>query len=405
MKIIVVGAGINGVTAAIELNRRGHDVMVVDPGPLPHPLAASTDISKAVRAGYGADETYSELADRSIELWREWNREFGTEVYHEVGCLFLRHHLAQPGDFEFESARVLEQRGHAVERLGPEQLRARFPAFSADYFEEAILDPRAGYVESGRVVATLVAQAGSVGVRLHATARFSALEESNGRIAGVLLANGERFKSDKVVIATGAWTPYLLPFTRQFFRATGHPVLHFKPADAELFAQQHFPFFGADISTTGFYGFPLCQGVVKIANHGAGREMSPDSAERVVTDEEERSTRRFLASAIPTLSDAPVVYSRICLYCDTHDGDFWIAPDPHRPGLIIATGDSGHGFKFAPVLGEIIADSVEEKENRWLKKFRWRPEVQPGLTKEAARFSGGRNLPSPGPKSFGLRLT
>jgi glycine/D-amino acid oxidase-like deaminating enzyme len=74
------------------------------------------------------------------------------------------------------------------------------------------------------------------------------------------------------------------------------------------------------------------------------------------------------------------------LYCDTHDGDFWIAPDPERPWLTIAAGDSGHGFKFAPVLGDIIADAAEGKPNPLLRRFRWRPEVQPGLQKEAARF-------------------
>jgi glycine/D-amino acid oxidase-like deaminating enzyme len=81
------------------------------------------------------------------------------------------------------------------------------------------------------------------------------------------------------------------------------------------------------------------------------------------------------------------------LYCDTHDGDFWIAPDPERRGLVIATGDSGHGFKFAPLLGEIVADAVEGKSNPLLERFRWRPEVSSGLQKEAARFqpelSGG----------------
>jgi NADPH-dependent 2,4-dienoyl-CoA reductase/sulfur reductase-like enzyme len=76
-KVIVVGAGINGVTAAIELKKRGHNVTLVDPGPLPHPLAASTDISKAVRRAYGADEDYTDLAERSIGLWRKWNEEFG----------------------------------------------------------------------------------------------------------------------------------------------------------------------------------------------------------------------------------------------------------------------------------------------------------------------------------------
>src|SRR5437763_1605427 len=89
-KIIVVGAGINGVTAAIELKTRGHNGMLADPGPLPHPLAASTDISKAVRRAYGADEDYTALADRAIEIWRKWNEECGQELYHEVGGMFVR---------------------------------------------------------------------------------------------------------------------------------------------------------------------------------------------------------------------------------------------------------------------------------------------------------------------------
>src|ERR1700694_805243 len=99
-KIIVVGAGINGVTSAIELKKRGHDVDLVDPGPLPHPLAASTDISKAVRGAYGPDETYTELAERSIPIWRDWNAKFGTELYHEVGFLFVRHEPMRSADFE-----------------------------------------------------------------------------------------------------------------------------------------------------------------------------------------------------------------------------------------------------------------------------------------------------------------
>src|SRR6267378_8269985 len=108
-KVIVVGAGINGVTAAIELRKRGQEVVLVDPGPLPHPLAASTDINKAVRAAYGADEEYTEVAQRSIELWRKWNEEFRVKLYHEVGALFLRQRGMQAGDFEYESLKVLER--------------------------------------------------------------------------------------------------------------------------------------------------------------------------------------------------------------------------------------------------------------------------------------------------------
>src|SRR5947207_249898 len=295
-KTIVVGAGINGVTAAIELRRRGHKVTLVDPGPLPHPLAASTDISKAVRAAYGADEVYTELAERSIPLWRKWNEEFAVELHHEVGVMFVRQREMKPGDFEFESFKVLGRRGHRIERMNSARLGKRFPAWNAQLYQDGVLELEAGYAESARVVAVLIARAKSLGVELR-------------------------------------------------------------------------------------------EGVVKIANHGLGREMSPESSERAVTSEEEKNLREFLSITFPALADAPIVYTRICLYCDTNDGHFWIAPDPERPGLIIAAGDCGHGFKFAPVLGEIIADAAEGKSNPLLEKFRWRPEIRAGQQKEAARFN------------------
>jgi len=384
--VIVVGAGINGVTSAIELKKRGHKVILVDPGPLPHPLAASTDISKAVRAAYGPDEDYTALADRCVELWRKWNAKFGIELYHETGVLFVCQHPMQPGDFEYESCRVLEKQGHRFERFDSFTFHQRFPAFAEDRFQDGFFDPDAGYVESGRVVGTLIGHAKSLGVELREHARFTALDESDRRVEGIVLEDRHRINGDAVIMATGAWTPYLLPFTKKFLRSTAHPVFHLRPKQPNFFLPERFPFFGADISTTGYYGFPLNQGVVKIANHGPGREMSPDSPERVVTREDENDLRKFLRSTIPALAEAPIVYTRVCMYCDTNDGDFWIARDPERPNLTITTGDCGHGFKFAPGLGELIADAVEGKPNPFLQKFRWRPEIKLGETKEAARF-------------------
>ena len=431
-RIIVVGAGINGVTAAIELKKRSHDVVLIDPGPLPHPLAASTDISKAVRAAYGADEKYTALAERSIKLWRQWNKEFGTKLYHEVGVMFVRHTKMEPGDFEYESLELLEKRGLKVARMDTPQLWKRFPAWNPELYRDGVLEFEAGYAESGRAVATLIEHAKSVGVELR-EGKFVALDEKEERVKGIVLqdrqfkavipsevegatqrtksarpgfqSRGEtaqivsrgpstslgmtRVAGDLVVMAVGAWTPYLLPSTKMFFRATGQPVFHLRPSEPELFAPERFPVFGADITTTGYYGFPVNgDGVVKIANHGSGREMSPDSPERVVTADDERNLREFLVSTFPSLSEAPIVYTRVCMYCDTHDGHFWIARDPEREGLVVAAGDSGHGFKFAPVLGEIIADAVEEKNNPLLDKFRWRPEVRAGTATDAARSKG-----------------
>jgi glycine/D-amino acid oxidase-like deaminating enzyme len=386
-RVIVVGAGINGITAAIALRKRGRNAVLVDPGPLPHPLAASTDISKAVRAAYGADEEYTELAERSISLWRKWNIEFGVELYHEVGVMFVRQQEIKPGDFEYESFKTLEQRGHKIERMNSAQLWKQFPAWDPERYQDGVLELEAGYVESGLVVTTLIERAKSAGIELRESARFSKLDEGDHRVRGIVLDNGQRISGDVVVVAVGAWTPYVLPFIQKFCRATGQPVFHLKPRQPELFAPERFPVFGADISTTGYYGFPLNrEGIVKIANHGPGREMSPESSKRAVTPQEEQNLREFLSSTFPTLTDAPIVYTRVCMYCDTNDGHFWIAPDPERPGLIVATGDNGHGFKFAPVLGEIIADAVEEKSNPLLQKFRWRPEVPLGSGTDVARF-------------------
>src|SRR6266513_3887410 len=384
-KVIVVGAGINGVTAAIELRSRGHKITLIDPGPLPHPQAASTDISKAIRAAYGPDEDYSALAERAIPLWRKWNEEFGVQLYHETGVMFVRRQEMQPGDFEYESLKVLQRRGAKVERMNAAQLRERFPAWSGEAYRDGVLELEAGYAESGRVVAALVERARSAGAELRA-AKFSQLDEADGRVQGVVLDDGDRVAGDTVILTVGAWRPYVLPFTKTFFRASGPPVFHLIPRQPELFEPERFPVFGADISMTGYYGFPLTrEGIVKIARHGTGREMSPDSPNRTVTPQEEENFREFLSSTFPTLTDASMVYTRVCMYCDTNDGHFWIAPDPERPGLIVATGDNGHGFKFAPVLGEFIADAVEEKSNPLLQKFRWRPEVPLGSGTDVAR--------------------
>src|SRR5438105_11547095 len=183
-KIIVVGAGINGVTAAIELKKRGHEVSLIDPGPLPHPLAASTDISNAVRAAYGADEDYTTLAEHSIQLWRKWNQEFGVELYHEVHFLFLRQRVMQPGDFEYESFELLKRRGHKVERVDLPVLRERFPAWNAERYPDGLLDLEAGYAASGRVVTKLIEHSKSLGVGLCEGSRYSASHQRDGRVRG-----------------------------------------------------------------------------------------------------------------------------------------------------------------------------------------------------------------------------
>lgn len=387
MKTAIVGAGIFGVTAALELRRRGHRVTLLDPGPLPHPLAASTDVSKVVRVEYGSDEEYTTLGEEAISGWHRWNEELGEELYHETGVLFMRASALAPGTFEGDSQAVLTRRGRPAEVVDRVALRQRFPAWNADRYLEGILDARGGWVEAGLVVTRLLERARSLGVELVEGAAFERLIEDGARVRGLVTADGRRIEADTTLLATGSWTPHVLPELREIFRSTGQPVFHLRPQEPELFVAERFPVFGADISASGWYGFPLHPkaGVVKVARHGVGRAMHPESPARNVTQEEITSLRAFLADTFPALAGAPLVATRVCLYCDTWDGHFWIARDPAREGLALATGGSGHAFKFAPVLGRFAADAVEGRTNELSERFRWRPEVRQEKNDEEAR--------------------
>src|SRR5262249_56740840 len=126
-------------------------------------------------------------------------------------------------------------------------------------------------------------------------------------------------------------------------------------------------------------------GTLNIAKHGVGGRVHPDGV-RTVLPEEEGRFRAFVRQLRPALAGAPIVATRLCLYCDTFDGDFWIARDRMRAGLIVAAGDSGHAFKFAPVLGGVIADVVEAQPDAVGSRVAWR--AKRGRATEAARAHG-----------------
>jgi glycine/D-amino acid oxidase-like deaminating enzyme len=385
-RVAVVGAGVFGATAALALRRRGHDVVLFDPGPLPHPLAESTDISKVVRLDYGPDDAYLALMESALDGWRRWNEAFTEELFHETGVVFLTRDRMAPRGFEHESFVRLERRGHPVERLDAAAIRARFPAWSTGAYVDGYWNPRGGYAESGRVVERLLREAAQAGVVLRERETFMRLEERGSRVAGIVTREAGLHEADRVVIAAGAWTSHLLPHLAPHLRSVGQPVFHLAPREPSLYEARAFPVFGADIARTGYYGFPVTRdGRVKIANHGVGREMHPEGRERAVTPAEEANLRAFLRDTFPGLADAPIVHTRVCVYGDTWDGHFWIAPDPDREGLVVAAGGSGHAFKFAPLIGDWVADAVEGRASEALSKFRWRPEARPARSEEAAR--------------------
>lgn len=387
---LIIGAGIFGVTAALALNARGHKTAVLDPGPLPHPLAATTDISKAVRMEYGADEAYMALVEAALPGWRRWNDELGETLFHEVGVTMLTRAPMAPGGFEHDSYHLLLKRGHAPQRLSAAEISRRFPAWKPGAFVDGFFHAQGGFVESGRLLTALYAKAEREGVTLHPGRTARELVVQNGRLRHVRTAEGETFAAGMVLVAAGAWTPVLLPELAAVMKSSGHPVFHLETPLADLFRAPQLTVFTADVSRTGWYGFPLHprEGVVKIANHGPGLPLHPDNDPRLVTAVDKHHLRAMLADTFPALAGAPIVYTRRCLYCDTLDEHLWLDRHPEVEGLAVAAGGSGHGFKFAPILGELIADAMEGRPNEALHRFRWRELSPQTAGEEAARFHG-----------------
>ncbi len=387
---LIIGAGIFGITTAIELRKRNYSVAIINPGKIPHPLAASTDISKIIRMEYGTDTEYMDMALESMEKWWEWNDLFNEKIYHETGFILATSEPMNEQQRPYENASYnnLIKKGFNPDRLNEKYFRTRFPAFNPAYFTDGFFHKKAGFAESGRAVGLLAKYARQLGVNIFEGQTAEEIIIKNEKAEGVKTKEGKYFTARNIIVCAGNFTPYLILGLKEHMEITGHPVFHIKPRYPELFTPPNFAVFAADISNSGWYGFPFLpkEKVVKIANHGVGLKLHPEKDERVVYESDKTNLRNFLQKAFPTLADDPIVYTRRCCYTDTKDGHFWIDRHPEINNLTIGSGGSGHGFKMGPVVGDMIATVAEGGSHKWSRRYRWRELDANTVQAEEARF-------------------
>lgn len=372
--VVVVGAGIFGITAAIEMSNRGHSVAVLDPGPLPNPLAASNDISKAIRLEHGADEAMMIMMERAVAGWERWNAESAEKFYYPTGTMTLTPTPMAEGCRAYASYQMLQQRNHQPVRLLSDDIARRFPVWKAGAFVDGFFCTKGGYADSERVLTWLTQLAEVEGVALYVGQTAESLLMTNGRVTGIHTQEDNTFNAEHVIIAAGAWTPLLVPELSPMLTVSGHPIFHLKTADTTLFTPPHFTTFNADIGSNHWRGFPVHpqEGILKITQYTNNQRLHPTHDPRTVNDVDIRNLRTFLDSALPGLKEATITYTRRCLSCDSWDGQLWIGNHPDKAGLTVAAGGNGHGFMFAPIMGEMIADTVEGLP---MPKFKWREMV------------------------------
>lgn len=370
MKVGVVGAGIFGMAAAIELRGRGHAVTVFDQGRVPYENATSTDVSKGIRRMWyaGDNETYVELVERAAVQWRKWEEDFDEPVYHQTGGISILDSF-EPGSPMHESWLYLTGRGATeLEVMNAADARERFPQFVVHDGETVVHDRWSGYIESGRAVENLARLAREDGVAVREEAQVSEVAET-GAGASVTLG-GSREEFDRVVVAAGVWVGRLLPAVGDNVMVTHQEMLLIEVEEPALFAPPRMPVWGVDPDGQGWYGFPLLrEGYVKISREPLGEVVDPDF-DRDGTDGFREETLEFLRSRIPKMAAGRVVDGRTCLYTSAPDDHFIIDWAPEHQRVLMAGGGSGHGFKFGGSIGPVIADALEDRANPLGRRFR-----------------------------------
>lgn len=359
MNVGIVGAGIFGLAAALELRERGHAVVVFEQGPIPNPRASSTDTSKTIRRLYGDNATYVELVERAAMTWRRWNERLGETIYFPIGQIQLERNF-QPGWRVYESWQFLRGRGE-LQVLSIEDARARFPQFGYREGDTVLFDPWGGYLASGEAVdgvARLARAAGAV-IREETPVRAIDVGVASARI----VVDGARFDFDRVVAAAGVWLTRLVPSVGRYLRPTFQEMVFFAPADRALYRPGRMPVWGICPEEDGWYGHPLQrEGWVKVANDLRGAVVDPD-VERTATPAFVEAAKEFVGRRIPGLAGARVAGTRACLYENTPDHHFIVDWAPGSERVLVAGGGSGHGFKFGGSIGAVIADALEDRPN------------------------------------------
>jgi len=347
MKIVIVGAGLMGLSAAWALAQRGHDVSLFEQGPLPNPRASSHDSHRLIRYPYGPATGYAKMVSEAYAAWERLWGDLGARHYVETGTLCL-------GDAPWttDSARVMGAMGLPMDRLGGAEIARRFPIFPEDIGNGLWL-PSGGVLLADRILDDLARYlAGRV--RLHPETPVREVDPERGLVT---LANGAVIGADLVIVGAGPWIGRLVPDFLGRAVPSRQVAVYLDPP-AELAPVWKSAPLVIDIDTSrGFYAVPPVAGTgLKLGDHRFSRLGDPDD-DRVPTESE-------IIAALDGCHDRLVAFDRyrvrqgkVCYYTVEAEEKFMV--ERSGPAALALSPCSGHGFKFGPLIGLRVAQAVE----------------------------------------------
>jgi len=333
---VVIGLGAMGSAAVASLARRGCRVIGIERYAPGHDRGSSHGATRIIRLGYFEHPSYVPLLRAAYPLWHDLAAKSGLPLMHVTGIVEIG---APDSELVAGTLRSSRLHGLAHEVLDAADVMRRFPAFRVPAGCVGVFQPEGGFLRAEQAIHAQLALARDAGAQLRLGENVVAID------AGC------------AIVAAGPWVKSVLPGLPAPIRVTRQVLGWFAPHDRALFAPGRFPVFLLQNQDGVFYGFPDDgESGVKVAkHHHADESVDPDRCSRDVTAADEAMIRAVLAAHLPA-ADGGRLAAVTCLYTMTPDGDFIIDRLPGHDAIIVASPCSGHGFKFAPVIGEILAD-------------------------------------------------
>jgi sarcosine oxidase len=349
--VAVIGLGVMGAASLWRLAERGIPAMGFEQFSVGHDRGSSHGESRLIRTAYYEDTRYVPLVRRSFQLWTDLERHSGEDILTMTGALSVG-----PPDGEFIAGALASVRAHdlAHDLLDAASIRARFPQLRPAEEDVGLFEEAAGILAAERAVrimSTLAAQLGAT-VRTGTSVRRVVPDGDGVRIdlhEGTVLA-------DRAIISVGPWLPEFLPHLRLPLQVTREVLAWYPAREPARFALPHFPALFRDCGDQMLYAFPsMDDRTVKAGIHYGGRPTTMTSIDRTVLPEDVRPVNDLLAASIDGLAPHPQ-RALVCPYTNTPDLHFLVDSLPASPQIVVLGGFSGHGFKFAPMIGEAAAD-------------------------------------------------
>lgn len=358
--VIVAGLGAMGSQVAAELAGRGRQVLAFDRLAPPHNQGSSHGRSRIIRQAYFEHPLYVPLVLRAYERWAELARVSGRRLLTETGGLMLG---AADSTLVAGALRSAVTHGLDHQMLEATELRRRYPALQVAPPTVGLFEPRAGMLDPEASISAALDLARGRGADLRLNEPIEGWEPVSGGVE--VRSSSGRHRAERLVLAAGPWIPGLLG-RHLPLEVERQVAFWFDPARRpELFTAQRLPIWIWEWEAGHqAYGFPDVGDGVKVASHHDGGITAIDALDRSVKEEEVAQMRALLGRLLP---DAAGVLrsSSVCCYTDAPDGHFVVGPLPGAAAVFVVSPCSGHGFKFAPVIAEIVADALTGRPPRF----------------------------------------